>query len=146
MPGKVHQEQPRAVDRLRGTTGPRGAARHRPSASEHQGMVAAQQQVRRPISQVLAGGAEVQATGHRPRGRVDDLQNTVGDGDDPAAISLDQVRLVHPGHIVVRAGIRRCRGRVRPRLQRRPPARPAPAAAATGYGMPFADEASPGRP
>ena len=110
MPGKVHQEQPRAVGGLRGITGPCGAARHRPCAGEHQGMVAAQQQVRRPISHVQAGGAEVQATGHRPRGRVDDLQNTVGHGDDPAAIGLDQVRLVHPGHIVVRAGIRRCRG------------------------------------
>src|SRR5258708_12463742 len=73
-------------------------------------MVAAQQQVHRLIRQALASGAEVQATGHRPRRRVDDLENTVGDGDDPAAIGLDQVRLVHSGHVVVRAGICRCRG------------------------------------
>src|SRR5260221_656045 len=73
-------------------------------------MVAAQHQVPRLIRQALASGAEVQATGHRPRRRVDDLENTVGDGDDPAAIGLDQVRLVHSGHVVVRAGICRCRG------------------------------------
>ena len=74
-------------------------------------MVAAQQQVRRLIGDALASSLELQTAGHRPRRRVDDLQDSAGDGDDPAAIGLDQVRLVHPGHIVVRTGIRRYRGR-----------------------------------
>ena len=74
-------------------------------------MVSAEKQVGRLITEAIANGVEVQAAGHRPRGRVDGMQDTAGDGDDPAAIRLDQVRLVNPGLVVVRAGICRCRGR-----------------------------------
>ena len=108
VPGKIHQEQPRAEDGRRGTAGGHG---DRPATAEQQSVVAAQQQVGRLITEASAGGVEVQAAGHRPRGRVDDLQDTAGDGDDPAAIRLDQVGLVHPGLVVVRAGICRCGGR-----------------------------------
>src|SRR5258708_2154621 len=71
---------------------PMAAACPRRSAGEQQAVVAAEPQVHRLTGRALARGAEVQATGPGPRGRVDELETPVGGGVDPGATGLAQVK------------------------------------------------------
>jgi hypothetical protein len=134
--------------RLRARVPQHGSGRGR----EDQGAVAVQQQVglggpghrgqlryARPVGRAGHAGGERQGAHQPPGGQVDDPELPVHEGDQPLAVGLDQVRLVHARLVCGGGGVlRRARRSRRGLPGRRRPRRRQAGRRRRGFGAPAA--------